>query len=135
MSYQFQPHGDCDVWLSDRTVYARLKGSWNKQAAEAFEKEFKGVAAPLVGKPWSHLVYLEDWELCTPDMFPVIERLVAWCIENGLVRAAQVFQSSVMKQQFVDKMVVEEQGAFKRAVFESAEDASQWLAIEMAYIN
>ena len=60
-------------------------------------------------------------------MFPVIERLVAWCLESGLKRAAQVYPDSAIKQQFIDQMVVEESGDFRRAHFDSADKAMEWL--------
>jgi len=127
----FQPHGECDVWRNDTILFARLKGTWNREAAESFSQTFKQEASPLIDKPWGHLVYLDDWDLCSPDMFPVIESLVKWCIDNNLKRAAQVYTPSAMKKQFVDKMVVEELGEFKRASFDCEKEALAWLVDEL----
>lgn len=131
----FQAHGESDVWRKDSILYANLKGSWNKEAALEFSESFKRVAEPLTAHPWGHLVYLHEWDLCAPDVFPVIENLVAWCLDHNLVRAAQIYPPSIMKKQFIDQMVVEEMGNFRRATFDNKDDAYQWLVDEMAKIQ
>jgi len=123
----FEQHGSYKVWAQNNMVIADLKGAWNKEAALNFEQEFMKVAQEMPEK-WGHLVYLNDWELCDPAMFPVIERLVTWCIRHGLTRAANVYPKSAVKEEFINKMVVDEFGEFKRAVFDNEIDAKQWLA-------
>lgn len=131
----FQAHGESDVWQKDAIVYANLRGSWNKEAALEFQAAFKRVAEPLRGKPWAHMVYLHEWDLCAPDVFPVIEDLVAWCLDNNLVRAAQIYPPSMIKKQFIDQMVVEELGDFKRATFDNQDSALEWLCKEMTELK
>ncbi|RPJ68804.1 hypothetical protein DRW07_00275 [Alteromonas sediminis] len=116
-------------------LFARLKGTWNKEAAVSFAQRFKAQAAPLVERPWGHVVYLDDWDLCSPDMFPVIESLVEWCIDNNLKRAAQIYTPSAMKRQFLDRMVVEEMGDFTRACFDCEEAALAWLESELENLD
>ena len=123
----FDQHGSYKVWAEGNIVLAKLEGSWNEEAATNFEKEFMKVAK-LMPKNWGHIVYLNDWELCDPSMFPIIERLVAWCIEQGLTKAANIYPASAVKEEFINKMVVDEFGDFKRAVFDNEIDAKQWLA-------
>jgi len=122
----FEQHGSFKVWAAGNIVVADLKGAWNEEAALAFEQEFM-IVAKVMPNHWGHIVYLNDWELCDPAMFPVIERLVAWCIENGLTRAANVYPASAVKEEFINKMVVDEIDNFKRAVFDNKNDALNWL--------
>lgn len=123
---QFSAHGHYKIWLIERTVYAQLWGSWNEEAALQFEQDFKTKASALTG-PWAHMVYLNDWELGTPDMLPIIERLVKWCIDNGLQRAANIYLPSTLKSDLLNKMIVQQQGDFIRAVFDNPQDGAAWL--------
>lgn len=121
-------HGEFHIQVSGNVLCARLLGSWNAQTAEQFAEEFIVKASPLLGQPWGHLVLLEDWDLGGPEIVPIIERLVSWCINNGLTRAAQVYSPSMIKQHHLNEMVVEEFGDFHRHSFASQLAAEAWLA-------
>lgn len=126
---QFEQHGDYKIWTKNNMLYAELSGAWNQEAAENFEADFMKAAKHLPA-PWAHIAYLNDWELCSPDTFPVIARLVEWCIQHDLTRAANIFSPSSLKEGFLNKMVVDEQDSFKRIVFDNEEDAVEWLKNE-----
>lgn len=126
---QFYSHGKFRIWNEGHTVFAELTGSWNEEAAIQFETEFKRIAAAMPDR-WAHLVYLNDWQLCVPAMAVIIQRLVAWCIDNGLVRAANVYRPSAMKSTILNKMIVQQQGKFTRAVFDNDVDGAAWLTQE-----
>lgn len=121
-------HGNFDIKVSGNILCATLSCSWNRQTAEAFSKQFIIQAEPLQGKAWGHLVLLDDWDLGVPETVPVIERLVGWCLEHGLTRAAHVYSPSMIKQYHLNKMVVEEIGAFQRHSFAHQAEAEAWLA-------
>lgn len=125
----FSQHGAYKLWVVDKTVFAELTGAWNLEAAKNFKKDFISSADSL-GDQWAHLVYLKDWEFCGKEVFPEIESLVAWCIDNGLKRTANVYPKSSLKNQFLGEMVVEEQGEFIRRIFDDPEQASEWLTQE-----
>ena len=125
----YHPHGNYVLWINGATLYAELSGAWNMEAALAFEQDMMKHARTLPAH-WGHLVYLNHWELGTPEITAVIERLVHWCIENGLQRAANVYEPSGIKSAILKKMVVEEHGDFKRAVFDNPNAAAQWLTAE-----
>lgn len=126
---RYQQHGNYHLWIEDKTLFAEVTGSWNKETALSFENDFKKLASSLSGD-WAHLVYLDDWDLCTPDVFSIIESLVSWCIENGLKRAANVYFGSSLKDAIVNKMIVQKEGEFLRAVFDNPKDAVTWLTME-----
>ncbi|PKF63298.1 hypothetical protein CW745_00120 [Psychromonas sp. psych-6C06] len=123
---QYQSHGKFTIWRHKNILLAELIGSWNEQSALQFEAAFKKIAITMP-KPWAHIVYLNDWELCVPEMYSIIERLVAWCIDNGLVKAANIYATSAIKSEILNKMIVSKQGDFERAVFDSERDAKLWL--------
>lgn len=125
----FEAHGDYKIWVEDEVIYAKLFDAWNKEAAYKFADEFKTLSEGFTSQ-WAHYVDLTEWQLCSPEVFEVVEQLVAWCIENGMRRAAQVYPDSIIKAQFIDKMVVEEIGPFKRAVFSNSCEACKWLTAE-----
>tara|TARA_R110001583_G_scaffold33943_3_gene114541 strand:- start:696 stop:1112 length:417 start_codon:yes stop_codon:yes gene_type:complete len=123
---KFESHGKFTIWTEKSTVFAELLGSWNEESALQFELEFKKIASTMPDQ-WGHLVYLDDWELCVPEMFEIIERLVIWCINNGLMRAANIYQESSIKSGVLNKMIIQKQGNFERVVFDNDLDASRWL--------
>jgi hypothetical protein len=123
-------HGDFELALEGRVLVAKLKGSWNAEAALAFEEAFKQTAQPLCEGNWGHLVYLDDWDLGVPEMMPIVERLVVWCIDNGLKRSAQVYCRSMLKKYQLDLMVVDRLGDFERRVFDDRDAAKDWLRSE-----
>jgi hypothetical protein len=124
---EFSHHGGFEVHVSGNILCATLSGSWNVQTAEAFATRFMAEAQPLLGNDWGHLVVLEDWDLGVPEIIPIIERLVGWCIDNGLTRAAQVYSPSMIKQYQLNEMVVEEFGPFLRHSFSDQQQAETWL--------
>ncbi len=123
-----EQHGQFDIRVSGNVLCATLSGSWNSQTAEAFANDFILTAKPLLGQSWGHLVLLDDWELGIPEIIPIIETLVSWCIDNGLQRAAQVYSSSMIKQYQLNNMVVEQFGDFQRNSFDAQPAAEAWLA-------
>ncbi|MBA6232637.1 MULTISPECIES: hypothetical protein [unclassified Colwellia] len=72
----------------------------------------------LLDKPsWGHLVFLNDWEISVPEIFPVVTDLTTFCIHNGLEKSAQVYSKSILKKMYLDKMVIKIHGNFERRVF------------------
>lgn len=128
MSNEMSAHGEFKLCLSHNIVIARLSGAWNKECAQAFDSHFKKIAQPLIGQRWGHLVLLDDWELGTPDLAPIIASLVEWCITNGLERSAQVYNEAMAKRFFLDQMVKEKIGNFERHIFKKEHDALEWLS-------
>lgn len=129
MQQSHAQHGEFTLSVSGNVVIANLTGGWNREAALAFDGEFRRVAKPLIHSNWGHLVMLDDWSLGVPEMKPVIAGLVQWCSDNGLKRVAHVYSPSMLKKLQLDDLVVET-GDFKRHAFACNDDAIQWLAAE-----
>ncbi len=120
-------HGHFDMWIDNRVILARLKGQWNEEMALLYAKSFKQMAKPFVGEDWAHIVYLDDWELGTPEFETIIIELVTWVIEHGLTRTAQVYSPNMLKKFQMDRMVKETVGRFERQVFADENEAFTWL--------
>ncbi|NVK37558.1 MAG: hypothetical protein HWE18_06515 [Gammaproteobacteria bacterium] len=125
-----EAHGHFDIWRDNTVILARLKGQWNSEMAQTYANDFKALAEPLLNQDWAHIVYLDDWELGTPEFEAVILELVQWVIEHGLKRTAQVYSPSMLKQFQMDRMVKETQGDFVRQVFANEQQAFAWLEAE-----
>lgn len=135
MTSVFSQHGDFDLSVEGNILIAHLYGSWNIEAALSFEKEFMVIATPLIDKSWGHLVYFEEWDLGVPEITPIVERLVGWCITHNLKRAAQIYSASVVKKHYIDIMIVEEHGEFQRQAFIEEGLATSWLNSEGFYLT
>ncbi len=124
---EFPPHGTFSINLSNNIVIARLSDSWNEETAIAFKNDFIQTALPLTGKPWGHLVYLDDWNLGATEVTPVMSELVKWCLAHNLHRAAHVYTTSMVKKYYIETMIVEQEGNFVRQAFSDERQAIQWL--------
>lgn len=123
-------HGRFEVWSDSTVVYAALYGSTNVELITHFGNELKRVALEQMPENWGHVVWLEDWELGTPETEPIIQDLTKWCIEHGLIRAAQVFSPSTIKRYQLDKMVTAQEGPFTRRQFRTTAEAASWMRRE-----
>lgn len=122
-----EEHGGFKLVAHDDILYAKLNGSWNKETAFRFSREFKALIEKSMPHRWAHFVCLNDWELGVPEFEPIIQELADWCIINGLVCAAQVFNHSIIAKYQVDKIVTENSSDFSRKQFTDQNTAISWL--------
>jgi len=125
-----QAHGQFTLWREQQVILAHIRGQCNEDMAIAFSEEFKQVAAPLLDTPWAHIVYLDDWELATPEVEGIIQNLVAWLIAHGLTRTAQVYSPHMLKRYQLDRMITQKTDTFERQVFSDERAAFAWLSQE-----
>ncbi|WP_333608881.1 hypothetical protein [Arsukibacterium sp.] len=123
-----QPTPKFELWHEQRVILAKARGCWNRYTAEDYAAQFKALALPLAGSDWAHIVYLDDWQLGVPEIEPVVQELVAWCLANGLRYAAQVYCPSMVKQYQLDKMIINCTAHFEKRVYPNEQDAFAWLA-------
>ena len=116
------------LWREQRVILARLSGGWSRFTAEDYASEFKALAAPLAGADWAHIVYLDNWQLGVPEIEPIVQQLVQWCINNGLRCAAQIYCPNMIKQYQLNKMVSDSAGRFEKRVYPNEQAAFAWLA-------
>ncbi|GAA6135624.1 hypothetical protein NBRC116188_24140 [Oceaniserpentilla sp. 4NH20-0058] len=123
-------HGQFNIWLNNRVVLARIKGQCNEDLAHKYAHAFREAIKPLSGKPWAHILYLDDWDLATPEVEVIMTDLVRYLALNGLTCSAQVFSSHALKQFQLNRIVKEKKEAFKRRTFNDQASAVEWLASE-----
>lgn len=123
-------HGHFDIWVDNRVVLARIKGQWNEDMAKIYADQFMSICAPLTSQNWAHIVYLDDWELGTPELEPIVIELVTWLLERNLKRTAQVYSPSMLKKFQMDRMVQESINDFERQTFATESEAFTWLENE-----
>ncbi|WP_423186985.1 hypothetical protein ACO1PK_01855 [Alishewanella sp. d11] len=116
------------LWTENNVLLACISGSWDERAASDYSKALKHEASQLKGRPWAHIVYLDDWQLGTPEIEPIIQDLVTWCLHNGLVLTAQVYCPHSVKRYQLDKMIIEKTLTFERRVYTEEQSAFNWLA-------
>jgi hypothetical protein len=117
-----------NLWCEQRVILAVVSGSWDKIAALDYACEFKALAAGLIDAPWAHIVYLEQWQLGVPEMEPVVQDLLQWCIDHNLRFAAQVYCPNMIKQYQLDRMIPGRTPSFERRVYSTQQQAFDWLA-------
>jgi hypothetical protein len=125
-------HGGFKLWADNNVVYAKVHGAWNDFTALRFSNEFKALAKQDMPEKWAHIVCLDDWELGIPEIEPIIQELVEWCIANGMTCVAQIFSKNMIIKYQIDKMVLERIGNFSKKQFSDKESAICWV-IEQGY--
>ena len=116
------------IWLDQKVLIAKVKGSWNQQDAEDFAREFKVVVSPLLDHDWASVILLDNWQLGVPGIEPVIKDLVSWKISRGLRYSAHVYWPSIVKEFQLERMVQNVKGRFEMQTFKQPEEAFDWLA-------
>ncbi|CAM5218992.1 hypothetical protein [Alishewanella longhuensis] len=109
-------------------LLACIQGCWDRYTAADYSKAFKAAAVKFKGQRWAHIVYLDDWQLGTPEIEPIVQELVTWCLHNGLVLTAQVYCPHSVKRYQLDKMIIEQTLTFERRVYADEQHAFNWLA-------
>lgn len=128
MATHSSAHGLFDLKVKGQVLTLVAKGQWNFEAALEFEQEWIKLATPISQAPWAHVVYLDEWDLNTPDVEPVITRVVGWSVTHKMTHVAQIYSPSLLKKYELDKMVGDKDLPFKKQVFWKEDEALEWLA-------
>lgn len=128
-SSKFAGHGEYDIKCSSNVLYVNLRGGWNEEAALAYSKKIKQCIEYFNNQPWAIISDLNDWELYTPECFPIISKLVLYAIQSGMRKEAIVSQTNSIKLQpfALDKDVFL---TFERRFFTELDEAHIWLKDE-----
>ena len=115
------------IWREQQVILAFVNGSWDRTTAEEYAEEFKRLAEPLQGADWAHIVYLDHWQLGVPEIEPVIQQLVQWCIDHQLRYAAQIYCPHMVKKYQLERMIIDHTAGFERRVYPTEAQAFAWL--------
>ena len=120
--------GEFSLRLDGRVVVAHASGISNASNVLDFSRRFKQLVKSLSPGPWAHIVYLDDWQLGTPDIEPIVTQLVKWCEMRQLVYTAQVLNPHALKEYQLERMVQQGDTHTLRR-FDNESDAFRWLEI------
>ena len=121
-------HEYYDLSTANQILQVKAKGSWDDGIAKQYVATFKAAAMPLTQEPWAHLLNLENWELGTPELEPIITELMVWTLQHGLTCFAQVYSPSQLKRYQVSRMGNGLKSMVKYEIFSEEELAFKWLA-------
>ena len=128
MGLERRAHGRFQLTVNGNILCLKAKGQWNLETALDFEEAWRELATSISHAPWAHIAYLDEWDLNTPDVEPVIKAVVGWSIANNMSHVAQVYAPSMIKKYELDKMVGDKDLPFRKEVFVEEKKALQWLA-------
>ncbi|MFT6896665.1 MAG: hypothetical protein ACJA13_001068 [Paraglaciecola sp.] len=120
--------GQFRVFSQGQIVVSHITGQWSDQTALKYEYAMHELVASLAEREFSHLLFFEDWELSTPDVQPIVERMVDWLVSQGMCCAAEVFSHDPLKEFLLNKVVEEVKGNVFVRRFSCESDALRWLA-------
>ncbi|GAA5142881.1 hypothetical protein [Thalassotalea piscium] len=122
-----QEHGSFELEIKNKTLLIKAFDSWNVETAIRFFKETRALvcAHKLKNEPWACLVDLTQWELGTPDIWPVVDELNTWANKNNQKYEAVICSSSLQK------LMIErsQENLFTVEInfFDTVEQARDWL--------
>lgn len=116
------------VKTDGQVVSISIIGQWSEQVALNFEREMHRVIPTVSARKFAHLVSFEQWELSTPSVEPIIQRVIGWCVSQGMCAAAEVFSTDVLKEYLLNKSVEEVRDRVIIRRFRKHTEALLWLA-------
>ena len=116
--------------VSNQIIILKAKDQWNAEAALAFEEEWYKLVSTIDNNLWGHIALLDDGDLNTPDVEPIIRRMVVWSIEHNMTHVAQVFSPSFLKKHELAKMIDDKNLPFTKNIFTTPDEAIDWLNTE-----
>ena len=126
----FSAHGSFKIARHKNVLIVWSSGAWNLETVNEYAAAAAVHTMPIIDKPWSQISNISEWELATPDVEPVIARLLREGSERGLCREAVINDAGTVKLEQFDrskKVVIE---GFKRRFFTCYKDAAAWLREE-----
>lgn len=127
----FSAHGSFDIALYKNVFVAVCEGAWNLETAASYEHQSTKLLMPVIAtEPWAQITVISDWELATPDVEPVMNRMVKQATHSGLHREAVVNTSGLIKLEQFNRTIKVAHNDFQRRFFSTYEDAADWLKQE-----
>lgn len=83
-------HGHFKLWQENQLLFAEIHGAWSMETALDYVAQLKQRVQSMDGKPWARIVYLEQWQLGTPDFEQVMKDLMQWCVTSVEVHGLRV---------------------------------------------
>ncbi len=108
-------------------LYVRSFLSWDERVTAAFANDVKKIVLKhYQGQAWAVLHDSREWKLGTPQMEPLISRMMTTEITGTLTHHALVIGHSELKKWQFKKMFKDIKN-YEAQTFESMQDAEKWL--------
>lgn len=120
------------VELDNRRAIVKVKvwGFWTVEDGHAYVDEFKRVASKVIGRPWYVLADISEFTAQKPEVSALVEQTMAFAMSNGLVKAANLVNSSLGKMQI--SRLSQAMGLPEFSFFQSERQAIEWLLASAA---
>ena len=121
--------GGFRLFTDDFVLLSVPSGISGRSIAQKYVDEIKSKVAEFNGQPWAHIVYLNEWQLGTPEVEPIITELSRWCLANNLKYTAIIETANSVRQYQNNKMLIKqnERTDYDRQSFANADLAIEWL--------
>ncbi len=128
-------HGSFDIKVDNQVCLSRINGAWNKEEARLYCTKLKDSLKELIKQPWAMIVYLNDWELGTPETEQISNELVQWCMEHDLRKIVTVYSPNLIKNLQIERLTIKSIGAVDFRCFAQEKEAFAWLKSEGYVVN
>ncbi|WP_437304907.1 protein kinase domain-containing protein [Sorangium sp. So ce388] len=108
-------------------LHVKVWGFWDVDEGRAYLDDFRQKASTLLhlGKPWYVLADIADFPPQKPDVSPYVEQTMAYAVEHGMRKAANLVNSALSKMQI--SRLSAAMGLPEYSFFTSEADAIAWL--------
>ncbi|WP_437711108.1 serine/threonine-protein kinase [Sorangium sp. So ce448] len=113
--------------MSTGVLHVKVWGFWDIDEGKAYLDEFRQKASTLLnlGKPWYVLADIADFPPQKPEVSPYVEQTMAYAVEHGMRKAANLVNSALSKMQI--SRLSAAMGLPEYSFFTSEADAVAWL--------
>jgi hypothetical protein len=123
----FSMYYTLDVDTDRRLMIEKIYGTWKRETAESYHRDFMETVQPLLGEKWAKVINLTNWKSSYPEMVEVIGRHLRWCRENGMVLSVNVIDNQITKNQLKQMFRIGGTGQISKIV-RSQQEADKILA-------
>ncbi len=108
-------------------LHVKVWGFWDVDEGKAYLDDFRHKASTLLhlGKPWYVLADIADFPPQKPDVSPYVEQTMAYAVEHGMRKAANLVNSALSKMQI--SRLSAAMGLPEYSFFTAEADALAWL--------
>lgn len=108
-------------------LHVKVWGFWDVDEGKAYLDDFRQKASTLLnlGKPWYVLADIADFPPQKPDVSPYVEQTMAYAVEHGMRKAANLVNSALSKMQI--SRLSAAMGLPEYSFFTAEADALAWL--------
>ncbi len=123
-----QAHGSFYLWVDNQVLQARISGAWNEEESWLYFEKVKELIQPIMARPWALLLFMNGWELGTPETEIATKEMVKWLSTHGLNKVAEVYDPNLLIQLHIERLVKEGPDEIERRHFTHEKEAIAWLA-------